>query len=386
MIFKRLAVIFAVPFAAVFGALFFKLGLESNVESKVVKELGKNPCLESSIGSVNAPWLGTDVHIRGIEIVNKCESGQIFWADEVSISNWLAGTVFGGFPGSLKVSLQGLLTTMQGKRVFTIDRIEYLNQGGRIASGVPLATSARLLMEGFRLDEEFLTSEMGSQSLGILQDIQFDWTSPQHSDMSYAYDAETGEFHLDYETVMEQAGKADFSLRLGRVDPGGGGGQPWWSPHQALGIVIKEASYSYTDESLVPKLLSYFRKHEGLSKRGVLRKLRRLGGVNRLRGSKRKLAEEAMAAVRRFLDQPATIALRAQPTSPVSFQQLVTVRSESSLIDLLGLRVVYSEKRSVEEDPSLKPSAPGKKDSGDPDPMKVTRDASQERPKTSSGV
>jgi hypothetical protein len=110
-------------------------------------------------------------------------------------------------------------------------------------------------------------------------------------------------------------------------------------------LTFYTASVRYDDDSLASKLLEFFAKQQGLSAADLANQLKGLVPFGMAQLNNPELTAEVTAAVSKFLDDPKSIEIAAEPAQPVPFALIMAggMSAPQDLPKTLGVSVTANE-------------------------------------------
>lgn len=110
-------------------------------------------------------------------------------------------------------------------------------------------------------------------------------------------------------------------------------------------LTFNGASIRFADDSLTNRLLEYFGKQQGMSAKDVANQAKAIVPFGLAQLNNPELTAQAAAAVSQYLDDPKSIAISAQPASPVPFAMIMAdaMSNPLNLTKTLGVAVKANE-------------------------------------------
>jgi hypothetical protein len=189
-----------------------------------------------------------------------------------------------------------------------------------------------LACRGIEIDLRHLRAEKAR-----LQRLGFGDTLEGSFDIDYRYDSTQKELAVRKLAFgIRDAGEIEFSLRLGNID---------LDPRQAIGllftypqILVHEAKACYRDASLVPRLFKLRAENENTTTEESTAALIR-GIDQEMAREKDEFTRQALAQVKRFIENPRSLSVSASPEKPQPVGRLLRVKAPGDLVRLLRVEI-----------------------------------------------
>ncbi|MFH1102405.1 MAG: hypothetical protein V1714_01380 [Pseudomonadota bacterium] len=156
-------------------------------------------------------------------------------------------------------------------------------------------------------------------------------------EVDYEYDDRKREFRLNTLRLgAKEIGDIDFSFRLTNIelDPEKMALMLFTFPL----IEINEAELSYTDDSLVRRLLNFYARKEGKTVDETIRQLT-VKMDEEIARANDPLVTQSIEAVKKFINKPNKIMVSLSPKEPVSIGSLRDLVYQNEYIKLLNIRI-----------------------------------------------